>query len=254
MAAISSAFVAVVSAVALYVLSLKMPRVGAIGRCLAYYGCLVACASYGVAASVVLRLIGKSGYSQWTVACSYKWTMWFATGVWFDIIEGEEHLSLRPSVLVGNHQTELDILLLGTVFRPFCSVTAKKSLKHMPFLGWFMALSGTVFIDRGNREKALLAMDGAVRTIQENQQSVWMFPEGTRSYSSEPALLPFKKGAFHLAIKAGAPIVPVVAENYAHVANVKDRRFNSGYIRVKGVMLTLQHGFMGFPSCLADDQ
>lgn len=246
MAALTLALIVVVITVALYALSLKMSRFTFVARSIAYYGCLLVCASYGVVASAALRLVGKPGYSQWTVACSYKWTMWFTTGVWFDIIEGEEHLSLRPSVLVGNHQTELDILLLGAVFRPLCSVTAKKSLKHLPFLGWFMALSGTVFIDRGNRERALLAMDGAAKTIQKNQQSVWMFPEGTRSYSSEPTLLPFKKGAFHLAVQAGVPIVPVVTENYAHIMNVKDRRFDSGYIRVKGVMLTLMriNGFL----------
>lgn len=60
-----------------------------------------------------------------------------------------------------------------------------------------------------------------------------MFPEGTRSYSSTPVLLPFKKGAFHLAVDAQVPIVPVVAANYADILSVRERRFRSGTVRVK---------------------
>jgi lysophosphatidate acyltransferase len=77
------------------------------------------------------------------------------------------------------------------------------------------------------------AFEGAARAMREKQQSVVIFPEGTRSYSAEPMLLPFKKGAFHLAVQAGVPIVPIVAENYSRVLNVKARRFDSGTIRVK---------------------
>ncbi|KZZ88105.1 AtaAp protein [Ascosphaera apis ARSEF 7405] len=159
--------------------------------------------------------------------------MWLTTGVWFDIVEGAEHLNTRPAVFIGNHQTELDILLLGAIFPQYCSVTAKKSLKYIPFLGWFMALSGTVFLDRANRTSALQTMSGAVKEIKHGKQSVYLFPEGTRSYSSEPVMLPFKKGAFHLAQQAGVPIVPLVAENYSHVLSLKNRVFNAGNIRVK---------------------
>jgi len=96
-----------------------------------------------------------------------------------------------------------------------------------------MALSGTVFIDRGNRKSAIAAFDGAVQEIKGNKQSVWIFPEGTRSYYSKPDLLPFKKGAFHLAIQAGVPIVPVVVQNYSHVLHLQDRTFEPGVINVK---------------------
>lgn len=52
-------------------------------------------------------------------------------------ISGEEALGMRPVVFVGNHQTELDVLMLGCMFPKWCSVTAKNSLKWVPFLGWF---------------------------------------------------------------------------------------------------------------------
>lgn len=62
------------------------------------------------------------------------------TGVWFDIRQedgGDWLNETRPAVFVGNHQTELDVLFLGHMFPKYCSVTAKKSLRLVPFLGWF---------------------------------------------------------------------------------------------------------------------
>lgn len=224
----------VAGTLALFALGQKVPRAAFVARCLAAYGSLLVCAIYGVIASIVLRLVGYGRVSQWATARSFKWVMRLATGVTFDIIEGQEHLSTRPAIFVGNHQSELDVLMLGVVFPPYCSVTAKKSLRNVPFLGWFMTLSRTVFIDRANRENAMKAFDGAVREMREHRQSVFIFPEGTRSYSDEPMLLPFKKGAFHLAVKAGVPIVPVVAENYSHVLSPRNLRFNAGSIKIKG--------------------
>ena len=95
-----------------------------------------------------------------------------------------------------------------------------------------MTASKTLFIDRANSATARAAFDGAAKTIRNERQNVFIFPEGTRSYTSKPDMLPFKKGAFHLAIQAGAPIVPVVVENYSWLLNVKERRFTSGTIHV----------------------
>ena len=78
------------------------------------------------------------------------------------------------------------------------------------------------------------AFEGAAREMKEHRQNVFIFPEGTRSYAEKPVLLPFKKGAFHLAVQAGVDILPVVVENYSRVLNIKARRFNSGTIRIKG--------------------
>lgn len=224
----------VVVTLLLFALGQRVSRAAFAARCLAAYGSLLLSATYGVIASIVLRLVGYGRVSQWATARCFKWVMRITTGVKFDIIEGQEHLSTRPAVFIGNHQTELDVLLLGAIFPPYCSVTAKKSLRNIPFLGWFMALSRTVFIDRGNRETAMKAFDGAVVEMKTHRQSVFIFPEGTRSYSDEPTLLPFKKGAFHLAVKAGVPIVPIAVENYSHIMSPRALRFNAGKIKVKG--------------------
>lgn len=95
-----------------------------------------------------------------------------------------------------------------------------------------MALSKTVFIDRANRTSSRATFDNAANTMTKSRQSVFIFPEGTRSYTSKPILLPFKKGAFHLAVQAQVPIVPVVCANYNHVLDVKGKRFTPGVIDV----------------------
>jgi lysophosphatidate acyltransferase len=105
-------------------------------------------ASYGVFASVFLRLVGYGGCSQWTTGRLFKWSMWFVTGITFRAtgsmkrengVTGEDAMTMRPAVFVGNHQTEMDVLMLGCIFPKYCSVTAKSSLKWTPFLGWFSA-------------------------------------------------------------------------------------------------------------------
>ncbi|AEO69536.1 uncharacterized protein THITE_2120080 [Thermothielavioides terrestris NRRL 8126] len=218
-----------------YLLSVVIPKAAFVARSLAAYLSLIVCSLYGVVASIVLRLTGYHQLSQWTVARSFKYTMRLTTGVTFEVQDPHGHLdNIRPAVFIGNHQTELDVLMLGCMFPKYCSVTAKSSLKKTPFLGWFMSLSGSIFINRSNTHDAREAMRGAADEIRNKRQSVYMFPEGTRSYAKEPMLLPFKKGAFHLAVQAQVPIVPVVVANYSHIFWIKGLVFKSGRIPCKG--------------------
>ncbi|KAM0436705.1 hypothetical protein ACHAPT_002416 [Fusarium lateritium] len=217
-----------------FALSLVVPKAGFVARGLASYISLIFAALYGVFASIFLTVIGKQQIAQWAGGRCFKYAMLLTTGVEFVIEDPNNVLgTTRPAVFVGNHQTELDVLMLGTMFPKYCSVTAKASLKKMPFLGWFMSLSGSIFIDRKNAKDAREAMKGAANEIQSKRQSVYMFPEGTRSYAKEPMLLPFKKGAFHLAVQAGVPIVPCVVANYSHILFIKSLVFKSGKIPVK---------------------
>lgn len=219
----------------LFALSLQIPAAGFFARLLASHFSLVIVATYGVLVSIVFRVAGYGRMSQWAAGRAFKYVMGITTGVRFAIEDPHNYLNnTRPAVFIGNHQTELDVLMLGCIFPKYCSITAKSSLRNMPFLGWFMSLSGSVFIDRANSQSARSAMDGAARVMQNERQSVYMFPEGTRSYSKEPELLPFKKGAFHLAVQAGVPIVPVVVANYSDILYIKSWRFNSGTILIKG--------------------
>jgi len=98
-----------------------------------------------------------------------------------------------------------------------------------------VALSQTVFIERTSRDQAIAAFGRAAEQMQTHKQSVYIFPEGTRSYSEHADMLPFKKGAFHLAVQAQVPIVPIVVANYSNVLNVKRKIFTTGNIGIRAL-------------------
>ena len=83
----------------------------------------------------------------------------------------------------------------------------KKALRFIPFFGQLYWLSGNILIDRKNKSKAKGTIDNAASKIKRDKISVWMFPEGTRSYGR--GLLPFKTGAFHTAMQADVEVVPI---------------------------------------------
>ena len=118
---------------------------------------------------------------------------------------------LDPSasyVFVSNHRSQFDILALITALLDFqLRWVAKVELTRVPVFGWALKHSGHVIIDRSNHLQAIASLRAA-RTKMEQGVSVMIFPEGTRGTLEGP-LLPFKKGGFILAMKAGVPIVPV---------------------------------------------
>ena len=126
-------------------------------------------------------------------------------------IEGEEHLwTHRPAVFIFNHQSAVDVLLLCKLLhRDFVGIS-KQEVRSNPLFGPAFALAGTVFIDRFNRAKAIEAMRPAIDALRHGL-SIAIAPEGTRSVSPRPGR--FKKGAFHLAMAAGVPLVPIVFRN-----------------------------------------
>ena len=126
-------------------------------------------------------------------------------------VRGEEHLwSRRPAVFVFNHQSAIDVLLLCKLLRRDFSGVAKKEARANPLFGPVFYLAGVVFIDRLDRQKAIEALRPAIATLREGTSFV-IAPEGTRSPTLRPG--PFKKGAFHLAMGARVPIVPIVFRN-----------------------------------------
>lgn len=139
---------------------------------------------------------------------------------------------------------------------------AKKELQYTPLLGQFMTLSNAVFVNRSRRADAVavfakvaetmkkkvvslfvswmqqevagLAGIGILMQCQRYQLSLFIFPEGTRSASPLPTLLPFKKGAFHLAVAAQLPLIPIVCENYSAAYSAQAKRFPGGDLIIKG--------------------
>ncbi len=130
-------------------------------------------------------------------------------------IKGEEHLlNHRPCVFIFNHQSSADLLIAAKLIRKKARGIAKKELEKLPILGQMMKASGTIFLDRKDKEKSIEALKPAVESLK-NGISIIIFPEGTRSF--DYTLGQFKKGAFHIAMQANVPIVPVVIKN-AHDA------------------------------------
>jgi 1-acyl-sn-glycerol-3-phosphate acyltransferase len=116
-----------------------------------------------------------------------------------------------PYVVVANHQSLLDILLLSRLPREMKWV-AKESLFKVPWLGLVFRLSGDIPVRRGDSDSGGAALGRAKRYLARGM-SVMLFPEGTRS--AKATLLPFKSGAFRLAIEAGVPVLPVAVSGTA---------------------------------------
>lgn len=119
--------------------------------------------------------------------------------------------NMGPVVYICNHQNSYDIFTVSGAVQPGTVSVGKKSLKWIPFFGQMYWLTGNILIDRKNKNKAMGTIDTTAQKIREKKLSVWLFPEGTRSYGR--GVLPFKTGAFRTAAKAEVPIVPVCASN-----------------------------------------
>ncbi|ETS33032.1 acyl-phosphate glycerol 3-phosphate acyltransferase [Photorhabdus temperata] len=135
-----------------------------------------------------------------------------------------------PSIYIGNHQNNYDMITMSNAVQPGTVTVGKKSLVLIPFFGQLYWLTGNILIDRNNRAKAHGTITQVVEQIQERDISVWMFPEGTRSRGR--GLLPFKTGAFHAAISAGVPIVPVCVSSITN-GNIKLNRWDNGTVIVE---------------------
>lgn len=132
-------------------------------------------------------------------------TLLWAAGISVSV-EGGEHIAAPPYLFMSNHQSALDIsVLLSHLPVPFKFV-AKRELFRIPVFGRAIRKAGYINIDRDNPREALKAIEEAVARIR-GGTSVLIFPEGTRS--TDGNLLPFMKGAFSLATRAGVPVVPL---------------------------------------------
>jgi len=118
---------------------------------------------------------------------------------------------IRPDVayvMVANHQSLLDILVLFRLFRHFKWVSKIENFR-IPFIGWNMSLNRYIKLRRGDRQSIASMMRACERTLAAGN-SIMMFPEGTRSMDGR--LRPFKPGAFLLAQRMGVPLLPIVLE------------------------------------------
>jgi 1-acyl-sn-glycerol-3-phosphate acyltransferase len=118
----------------------------------------------------------------------------------------------RPYVVVANHESYADVFLISK-FPWEMKWLSKDTMFRIPCMGWMMQMAGDIKLTRGNRESAIQALVQC-RDRLEKKVSVMIFPEGTRS--RDGAMLPFKDGAFRLAIKEGVPILPIAVAGTRH--------------------------------------
>jgi 1-acyl-sn-glycerol-3-phosphate acyltransferase len=124
----------------------------------------------------------------------------------------------------------LDVVTFGSIFPERTVSAGKREIGRIPIFGWFYRLSGNLVIDRSNPRGARDSLEEAARTIREENVSVWFMPEGHRSPG--PQLLPFKTGAFRLALAARVPVVPIVAEPLSVIADTARRLARPGVLRI----------------------
>jgi 1-acyl-sn-glycerol-3-phosphate acyltransferase len=130
----------------------------------------------------------------------------FTSGIRFRVT-GREHVQLtRSAVYCSNHQSNVDPPVLFEALHPRMHILYKHEIDQIPILARAFRLGGFIPVDRRNRDAALRSIEAGAESIRAGN-SFLIFPEGTRSRTDQ--LLPFKRGGIHMAILAGAPVVPV---------------------------------------------
>lgn len=133
--------------------------------------------------------------------------------LWHFETDGDAPANARhPYVAVSNHESYADIFLISH-FPWEMKWLSKDTIFRIPVMGWMMRMARDIPIKRGKRESVVSAMQGC-RDRLGKKVSVMIFPEGTRSMTED--LLPFKDGAFKLAIEAGVPILPIAVAGTRH--------------------------------------
>jgi 1-acyl-sn-glycerol-3-phosphate acyltransferase len=146
--------------------------------------------------------------------------------IWKIRIEGREKgLKETPFVIISNHQSILDILLINCLRYRFKWISKIENMK-IPVLGWYLRMADYIIINRGDKESKEEMMDKSYQCLK-GGTSIMMFPEGTRSVDGEIGF--FKRGAFQLAINAHVPILPVVLDGSGGVLPKHGLIFTTGH-------------------------
>ena len=170
-----------------------------------------ACSAFGIVA-MGLRLV-DGDWVMWNIG-RRGWSVPLLKHVVG--VNTEVHIHPDTAALANaNHTSLLDINAAFAASPTPIVFLSKASIRKVPLLGKINELAGTIFVERGNRTSSDKAVKALTQTLK-NGRSVLVFPEGTRS--SDGALKPFKKGAFHLAAAAGAPVVPMhISGTHSHL-------------------------------------
>jgi len=142
---------------------------------------------------------------------------------------GSYFLKNRPCIFISNHQSNIDTWTLAANLPKGSITLGKKSILYIPIFGAFYYLCGNFLINRKDKISSKAMINNLVTYLKENQLSIWVMPEGTRSKGK--GVRPFKKGPFHLAIGSGLPIVPICISSYEKSFDLN--KWKSGTILVE---------------------
>jgi 1-acyl-sn-glycerol-3-phosphate acyltransferase len=193
------------------------PRVGVVRRALSLgFWVFVALSSillFPIAVAIwALTFFDRRRVALHRFTCFWASLYTWLNPAWRVHIEGREKIRHDAAyVMVANHQSLLDILVLFRLFRHFKWVSKAENF-HVPFIGWNMVLNRYIKLRRGSSASITRMMRACERTLRTGS-SLMIFPEGTRS--PDGRLQPFRHGAFTLAQRAGVPLLPIVVEGTA---------------------------------------
>ncbi|XP_050782715.1 1-acyl-sn-glycerol-3-phosphate acyltransferase beta [Gopherus flavomarginatus] len=193
--------------------------------------CALCMAASALAAPLCLLRHGGRTVRNMRIIKNIVKTFKYIYGLRFEVKGLENFQNERPCVIVSNHQSILDMMGLMEILPDNCVQIGKKELLYTGPVGLIMYLGGVIFINRKSTSSAKTVMSGVAQTMLDENVKVWIYPEGTRNGNGD--LLPFKKGAFHIAVQAQVPIIPVVYSSFSSFYNPAKKLFISGKIRVE---------------------
>ena len=134
-----------------------------------------------------------------------------------------------PGVVIANHQSNLDLIVHGSIVPQNIVAIGKHSLAFIPIFGQLYWLAGNILINRKQFKKSMAAMAKTARKIQKEHIKLWVYPEGSRNRKT--TLNGFKRGAFVMADKAKCPVIPICTSKY--VGKINFNRWHSGTIKIE---------------------
>lgn len=151
--------------------------------------------------------------------------------IWSIKIEGRgKAIKGTTYVVISNHQSLLDILLLNCLRYRYKWIS-KVELKKVPVIGWYLKMADYIIIDRGNEDSKVEMLERSYNCLK-GGISIMIFPEGTRSQDNDIGF--FKRGAFQLALQANVPLLPVIIDGTGGILPKHGLIFGSGHeIRIR---------------------
>lgn len=197
-------------------------------RALGVYGSLVASALVGLG---VWGLGGSKNDGRNAMVALWADIAAALVGLKLEVIGEDKLWANRPAVIITNHQSQADAIVMLKLLRGNFAAVGKKEITQIPLVSQAIQFAGVIPIDRQDHAKAIESMRPLLHAIRAEKRFAVVAVEGTRSVSTTPG--PFKKGAFHIAMEAGVPIIPVIIHNGIDVQPRGEFIFRPATVRVE---------------------